>query len=288
MRTVQSAPAAIALRPFVRAFAARTVAGVLGPQPMPAFLETVIHFDFADPLTVIDGREGPRQVRPLEIVGPHTSAGTSLGFDGNINTFAIFLQPTALWSLFHVPPSAIAERHYEADDILGQSVRDLWHVLAERTGFVERVRAAEAFLLKETRTDSAELPSTAAASSIVRTGGQTVIQDLAGQLHIGVRQLERLFLRDLGISPKRFARVARFQTALDTRVRHPETSWLNIAVNAGYHDQMHLVHDFRALAGYAPQHTFQRLGDSRPAALALSHGGERNAVLNPSNLQSSR
>ena len=278
MRTVQSSPAAFALRPFVRAFAARTVVGVLGPQPMPAFLETVLHFDFGDPLTVIGGGQGPRHVQPLEIVGPHSSAGTSLRFEGNINTFAIFLQPTALWSLFHVPPSAIAERHYGADDVLGPSVKDLWYVLAERSGFVERVRAAEAFLLKQVPTDSADLPGTAAASWIVRTGGQTVIVDLARQMHIGVRQLERVFLRDLGMSPKRFARVARFQTALDARVRHPERSWLNIAVTSGYHDQMHLVHDFRALAGYAPQHTLQRLGDSRPAALAVSHGGEREAV----------
>jgi AraC-like DNA-binding protein len=241
---------------------------------MPAFLETVLHFDFGDPLTVVSVDGVPESARPLEIVGPHLRAASSLRFDGEIDNFAVFLQPAALWSLFHVPSSEVVEAHPDAVDVIGRSVGDLWHVLAETTTFTERVLVAENYLARfagEATADWRRSFPASAATLLVRSGGRIGISDLASQMHVGVRQLERRFLREMGTSPKRFARVARFQAALDARVRRPERSWLDIAVAAGYHDQMHLVHDFRALAGYAPQFTVSQLGDSRPPALAVSH-----------------
>jgi methylphosphotriester-DNA--protein-cysteine methyltransferase len=86
-----------------------------------------------------------------------------------------------------------------------------------------------------------------------------------------MRQLERSFLREMGIPPIRFARVARFQAALDARVGRPDRSWLDIAIDSGYHDQMHLIHEFQSLCGMSPTFTLERLGDSRPSALMSSH-----------------
>jgi AraC-like DNA-binding protein len=241
---------------------------------MPAYLETVIHFDFADLISVRSSARGLEVARPLAIVGPHTQAGNSLRFEGSIDSFAIFLQPTALWSLFRVPTSTVMESHFDAEVVLGAAVGELWHVLAELRSFVERVSAAEKFIYRAAETGPGETQTTAAASLLARYGGRIAIPDLATRMNISVRQLERSFLRELGITPKRFARVARFQAALDARVGRPERSWLDIANESGYHDQMHLVHDFHALSGLTPTFTFQRLGDSRPSALAASHGQE--------------
>jgi AraC-like DNA-binding protein len=239
---------------------------------MPAFLETVIHFDFDDVLTVGSAGGGFEQGRPLGLVGPHTLAGTSLRFAGNIDSFAIFLQPTALWSLFRVPTSVVMETHYDAEDVLGAAIAELWHVLAEMPNFADRVRAAELFLLRSANFEPGATVTTAAASLLVFQGGRIAIDDLASQMNVSVRQLERSFLREIGISPKRFARVARFQAALDARVGRPDRSWLDISIESGYHDQMHLVHEFQSLCGLSPTLTVELLGDSRPSALATSHG----------------
>ena len=63
----------------------------------------------------------------------------------------------------------------------------------------------------------------------------------------GLRQFERSFERDVGVSPKSFARIARFQSALDAKLVSPQRTWLDIAHSFGYHDQMHMIHDFEAL-----------------------------------------
>lgn len=270
MRTVQSAPASPKLRPFVRAFAQRTVSGVVEVQPMPAFLETVIHFDFGGLLSVQSAGGNFEPGRPLEIVGPHTYAGTGLRFEGNIDSFAIFLQPAALWSLFHVPTSVVMETHYDATYVLGASVSKLWQVLAETTIFSERIQAAENYLLQSANLQFKDTTTTTAATILSRRSGQITILDLAAQMQLSMRELERSFFREMGITPKRFARVARFQAALDARVGSPDRSWLDIATNYGYHDQMHLVHEFQSLCGLSPTQTLETIGDSRPSALAAS------------------
>lgn len=243
---------------------------------MPAYLETVIHFDFGDLTTVRSLGGGVEHARVRGLVGPHTFAGTGLRFEGTIDSFAIFLQPAALWSLFRVPIRVVMETHFDAEDVLGAPVAELWDVLAEKPDFSERIHAAEAYLLRQAAVESQETATTVAASFLARRGGRIAIHDLASELNTSVRQFERSFLREMGITPKRFARVARFQTALDARVRRPDRSWLDIANDSGYHDQMHLVHDFESLSGLSPTLTLQRLGDSRPSALAASNSQEHD------------
>jgi len=238
---------------------------------MPAYLETVINFDFED-LTIVQsagGRFTPG--RALAVVGPHTHPGTNLRFEGKIDSFAIFLQPAALWSLFRVPISIVSETHFDAAEVLGVPCVDLWHTLAETPDFLARTRFAENFLRGYASLGHSETATTAAAAVMARQGGRITVHDLASMVHFSERQLERSFLQEMGISPKRFARVARFQNALDARVDTPGRPWTDIAISSGYHDQMHLVHDFQSLGGFSPTRTVEQLGDSRPSALAASH-----------------
>jgi AraC-like DNA-binding protein len=88
----------------------------------------------------------------------------------------------------------------------------------------------------------------------------------AQEAGLGMRQFERRFLQGFGISPKRFARVARFQTALDNKIAYPECPWIKIAHRLNYHDQMHMVRDFHELAGDSPSQIFTDIGDARPVA----------------------
>ncbi|WP_166786424.1 helix-turn-helix domain-containing protein [Cryobacterium sp. TMT2-15-1] len=239
---------------------------------MPAYLETIVHFDFADLPIVQSAGGGVGLGRPLALVGPHTHAGTNVRFEGSIDSFAIFLQPGALWSLFRVPTSVVNETHFDAEDVLGAPVAELWRVLAETPEFGKRIRTAESFIRKHANLEYEATVTTVAASLMARRGGRIAIHDLASRMYLSARQLERSFLREVGISPKRFARVARFQTALDARVSRPDQSWIDIAINSGFHDQMHMVHEFHSLGGFSPTLTVERLGDSRPSALAASHG----------------
>jgi hypothetical protein len=56
----------------------------------------------------------------------------------------------------------------------------------------------------------------------------------------------------LGLTPKVFARVRRFQSALGTIAMNDDPGWTGIALGCGYFDQAHFNHDFRAFSGISP------------------------------------
>lgn len=89
-----------------------------------------------------------------------------------------------------------------------------------------------------------------ACTSILAGRGTTPISRVSRELAIGNRYLERLFVSRLGISPKFFARVVRFQGVF--AALNGGASLARVAQDAGYFDQSHFVREFRALTGLTP------------------------------------
>jgi AraC-like DNA-binding protein len=78
------------------------------------------------------------------------------------------------------------------------------------------------------------------------------VQAVTGRIGMSQRRLAQLFHEQVGVSPKTFHRVRRFQHTLQ-RLRGVErVDWAGLAVECGYYDQAHLSHDFRQTAGMTP------------------------------------
>lgn len=91
-------------------------------------------------------------------------------------------------------------------------------------------------------------------SKIETERGLVRMDTLCEDAGISIRQLDRLFRQHLGISPKTFARIARFQTAIGLLKKDPGGTLADVAARCGYYDQSHFVHEFRRFAGTAPKH----------------------------------
>jgi transcriptional regulator GlxA family with amidase domain len=118
--------------------------------------------------------------------------------------------------------------------------------------FADRVRIANEYL-------SARLPAHESVGAIAHTAAQMLmnagcvrVPDLADAVGLGIRQFERRFRYEIGIPPKLYARIVRFEAALHSKAADPATQWTDIAHALGYHDQMHMVHDFNRLSGDSP------------------------------------
>jgi AraC-like DNA-binding protein len=101
-----------------------------------------------------------------------------------------------------------------------------------------------------------------------RHRGAVRIQNLADDSYLSLRQYERRFAAEIGFTPRLFARMTRFQVTLDAKRMSPGRSWLTIAHQLGYFDQMHMVRDFKKLSGFAPGAIFQQIGDYQPWSLS--------------------
>ena len=74
-----------------------------------------------------------------------------------------------------------------------------------------------------------------------------------------MRQFERRFIQQVGMRPKLFARIARFEAALEGKARFVTRSWTDVAHDFGYYDQMHMIHDFAEFTGGTPTETLTQL-----------------------------
>jgi AraC-like DNA-binding protein len=260
------------LQPYVRAFAQREIAGpsVDIVQPMPASLESIIELDFGNPPIVESLNGKVQKATRTSIVGQGTYRRHWIRFRSPVDSFGIFFQPMGIRQLFGVPGRLLVNQEYAAIDVVGKSILQVWEQLAENKSFDARVQIVERHLVGAAASASTCTVVMASARRIFREGGAMQVRIFADHAALSVRQYERRFLDEIGIAPKLFARITRYQMALDAKVRTPARSWLTIAHEFGYHDQMHMIKDFQKLSGDTPCGIISELGDMRPDALAAS------------------
>ena len=97
--------------------------------------------------------------------------------------------------------------------------------------------------------------------TVYRSGGQVSVDLLARQAHVSNRTLERRFKENIGISPKEFLQIVRFQEVLkrlqqagegNGSLTLSEESLFRIAVEFGYYDHAHLTNEFKKYSGILP------------------------------------
>jgi AraC-like DNA-binding protein len=222
-------------------------------QPVPARSPQAIEFTFGAPYTVHRlARGSEERAHSVALIGAQTFRRVDLIMRGKVDAFTIVFQPGGLFALFSLPAQAVTNDHFEAESALGRHVQELERRLGDVTSFQDRIRVANEWLnarrpVLDRMTDTAR-----AASEVLSRSGCIRVADLARSTGIGVRQFERRFVHEIGVPPKLYARIVRFEAALYRKAATPEMRWTDIAHDLEYHDQMHMVHDFNRLSGASP------------------------------------
>jgi AraC-like DNA-binding protein len=159
---------------------------------------------------------------------------------GTVDGFAIVFQPSALGLLFALPAQEFTDQDFDAKQVLGAIITRLHERLYDCRTFEERISVANQFLLQRVVAPPRDGIS-AAATDILRGAGSARIPAMANRADLSLGQFERRFMQQVGVSPKLFARIARFEAALDRMARSPQGSWTEVAHRFGYYDQMHMV-----------------------------------------------
>lgn len=240
------------LQPFVRKYVQLEVSAA-ELWPVPARSVTCIEFTFGEPYRIhrLDGSH-VKTAHPAILIGAKTHNRVRLELRGRVESFAIFFQPTGLQRLFALPGNLIVDEDYEAGTVLGATMGTLHLQLAEAKSFCERVQIADTYFTRRIPRVYDRYLVGAAVREIIRRQGCIRIPQLASHTGTGLRQFERRFVQDLGISPKLYARIVRFEAAMRKKSSSPGLNWTQIAHQLEYYDQMHMIHDFQSLSGESP------------------------------------
>ncbi len=212
----------------------------------------VVIFEIGPPIEVGEGAQAARRAGGF-VAGIHDRP-TRTAFTGRQLGVELLLSPLAARLVFGVPPAELAHRVVAARELLPREQRDLPARLGELASWDERLDAVEGFVAGawNAKPPTAFRELAWAVAQIERRAGGVRIAALARELGWSERRLERAFAENVGVSPKLFARLARFE-ALMARVRSgASANWADAALALGYADQSHLVRDVRQFAGVPP------------------------------------
>lgn len=163
--------------------------------------------------------------------------------------------PGGLHRLLGVPVSEMLDYSIESRTLLGPAVADVAARLEEAASYAAMLAALEAYLLGVLRRlrPTTEQPLDRLLPLLLPSGRLGAPLDrLAAEACLSPRQFERNFVQRVGLSPKLFARITRFDRAFRLKEKLPALDWLAMAVQCGYYDYRHLVRDFREFAGTTP------------------------------------
>jgi AraC-like DNA-binding protein len=183
--------------------------------------------------------------RGLQIVGAMTRPRV-FDLPAGARFVAARLRPAASAAMFGIPGRLTMDRAvpWPGPGALEQQLGDV-------SGDVARVRLLASALPEKGR--EAVVDRVAAWMADLR--GQVDMDKAARLSGVSARQLRRLFLERVGLSPKHLCRILRFRRAVALARRHspsPGYGWAAIAAACGYYDQAHLIRDFHEFAGLAP------------------------------------
>jgi len=195
----------------------------------------------------------------VNVVGPQTYRRVEMHLRGALESFVIMFQPDGMHRLFSIPMHELTDKDFEGHSVLGNFILLARERLGNTTSLKERVRLVDEMLLRHSICSSGFDGVSAAAHRILQSGGRVGLAALAGSAGLGMRQFERRFVQQVGMRPKLFARIARFEAALESKARIVTRSWTDVAHDFGYYDQMHMIHDFAEFTGGTPTETLTQL-----------------------------
>lgn len=163
----------------------------------------------------------------------------------------VHFKPGGALPFFAIPPGALADSHVELAQLWGTSARELRDRLCEARSQQRRFQLLEQALLA--RLGQRRAPRAAACAGLEWLSTGRKVTEVASELCLSRRRFITVFTDDIGLTPKVFARIARFQRAL-ARAQAPDAcGWPQIALQNGYFDQSHMIRDFVDFAGLTPR-----------------------------------
>jgi len=203
------------------------------------------------------------QTGPMVIEAPSTS----------IRVLGVRLHPSGAWVVLDHPLSALTGLTADLDDVLGPAARELATRCYDADAAGERIAGAVAWLLERVKTSRAGRRTDPAvrwiASRLAASPEPATISALRGSAGLSAARLAAVFREQVGVTPKRYARIHRFRRTVELLQRRP-CSLSDVALRAGYYDHPHLDADFREFAGVTPREFLN--GRRYPSSASLAEG----------------
>ena len=165
----------------------------------------------------------------------------------------IQFRPGGTFPLFHAPASAIANCSAPLEDLWRGAAGGIREQLLASPSVDAMFAVLERSLLAHLVRPLDLHPAVAFARvRICRAPHIATVSGIVDRIALSQRRFIELFRDQVGLTPKAFCRVRRFQRVLESVHRRSSVDWAQVALDSGYYDQAHFIHDFQGFSGLTP------------------------------------
>ena len=234
--------------------------------PLSDFIETVWHFEChsapnrmerilpSGNMGIIvnlrgDGFRVHEDYLPGAIISGAHSEFITLDTAQQAYTLGIEFKPGGATPFLKIPAGELQGQHVALNEVWGDGACELHERLLAASDAGARFLIVDEILLDRIGQRRAHPAVTYAVREIGRTQS---ISELASKISLSPRRFADIFRNEVGLTPKLFCRIRRFQQALRRLSEGKHLEWAEFALANGYYDQSHFIHDFKAFSGLNP------------------------------------
>jgi AraC-like DNA-binding protein len=186
------------------------------------------------------------------LCGPHSSFFV-IDTAQQDSVMGVHFKPGGAFPFFKMPAGELHNLHVSLADLWGHEAGLLRQRLLEAPTPELKLQVLEECLLARAFRPLERHKAVNGALALLRNVHTApAIADVADQIGISSRRFIQLFSNEVGLTPKLFSRVRRFQQVLQKIRSGAEFSWGDMAAGCGYFDQAHFIHDFKEFSGINP------------------------------------
>ncbi|MDO9276394.1 MAG: helix-turn-helix domain-containing protein [Lutibacter sp.] len=188
----------------------------------------------------------------LVICGQQTSY-YDLSLSGKTGMILIVFKPHGVEPFFNFPINELLNKNLSVCDLIKNEAIVLEDKLFNSKNNKQRITHLENFLLKRMIINKDFERVEHAIKIIENSKGQIKTQVIAQEVCLGIKQFERIFSKHVGLNPKKFTSIVRFQNVIQMKMNDKNANMCQLAYDNGYYDQSHFIHDFKNLTGLSPR-----------------------------------
>lgn len=197
--------------------------------------------------------QNDRELHQLFLYGPATTHAR-IHATGHLSMVGIFFRPNALKTVFGLNAALLADTCLDAGTLAACEYRALPEQLINTKTAIDRIELLAGWIKvqAEKNRERRDNMMQYAASVIAGSKGNVALKGLQIELQLSERTFERKFKEYIGISPKLFSRICRFQSSMHQLRQNGFSKLSDIAFDHDYADQSHFIRAFKEFAGFSP------------------------------------
>ncbi len=168
---------------------------------------------------------------------------------------SVQFRPGGAHAFFGLPMDELADQVVELDDLIGPRAADeLGARLREAEGDEARCQVFQRWLLERRASVHPYFATVQTAMELLRRGSRgTPVAEVCRRLGLSNRHLIKQFREMVGLTPRTYGRIERFQKVIVACRGKDDVPWSRLAAECGYADQSHLIREFRRFAAVTPE-----------------------------------